>query len=104
MKPGMEQARIQLTTLLEKSEITAGMYVRVRGEHLIAGRQEVKVNAELRELRIAGIIRESDIGVNNTIDYDKVAEARISYGGRGQISVVQTARPGQDVLEVVLPY
>lgn len=74
------------------------------GNFVIAGRQEVKVNAELRELRIAGIIRESDIGVNNTIDYDKVAEARISYGGRGQISVVQTARPGQDVLEVVLPY
>ena len=40
MKPGMEQAQIQLTALLEKSEITAGMYVRVRGDHLIAGRQE----------------------------------------------------------------
>ena len=40
MKPGMEQAQIQLTTLLEQSEITAGMYVRVRGDHLIAGRKE----------------------------------------------------------------
>lgn len=74
------------------------------GNFVIAGRQEVKVNAELRELRIAGIIRESDILVNNTISYDKIAEARISYGGRGQISVVQTARPGQDILEIVLPY
>ena len=74
------------------------------GNFVIAGRQEVKVNAELRELRIAGIIRESDIDVDNTIDYDKVAEARISYGGRGQISVVQTARPGQDILEILLPY
>ena len=71
---------------------------------VIAGRQEVKVNNELRELRIAGIIREVDINVDNTINYDKVAEARVSYGGRGQISVVQNARIGQDVLEVVLPY
>ena len=71
---------------------------------VIAGRQEVKVNNELRELRIAGIIREVDINVDNTIEYDKVAEARISYGGKGQISVVQNARPGQDVLEVILPY
>lgn len=71
---------------------------------VIAGRQEVKVNSELRELRIAGIIRGSDINVNNTIDYDKVAEARISYGGRGQLSAVQNARIGQDILEIVLPY
>ncbi|MBA96770.1 MAG: flagellar basal body L-ring protein FlgH [Sulfitobacter sp.] len=74
------------------------------GNFVIAGRQEVKVNAELRELRIAGIIRQSDINVDNTIDYDKIAEARITYGGRGQISTVQTARYGQDILEVILPY
>jgi len=74
------------------------------GNFVIAGRQEVKVNAELRELRIAGIIRQADIKVNNTVDYDKIAEARITYGGRGQISAVQTARYGHDVLEVVLPY
>ena len=71
---------------------------------VIAGRQEVKVNSELRELRIAGIIRGADINVNNTIDYDKVAEARISYGGRGQISAVQSPRVGEDILEVILPY
>lgn len=74
------------------------------GNFVIAGRQEVKVNQELRELRIAGIIREADIGVANTINYDKIAEARISYGGKGQISVVQSPRVGQDVLEVILPY
>lgn len=71
---------------------------------VIAGRQEVKVNSELRELRIAGIIRPEDIYINNTIDYDKIAEARITYGGRGQISTVQNARIGHDVLEVILPY
>ena len=62
------------------------------------------MNQELRELRIAGIIRPEDIYLNNTIDYDKIAEARISYGGRGQLSVVQQARIGHDVLEIVLPY
>lgn len=74
------------------------------GNFVIAGRQEVKVNAELRELRVAGIIRPEDISTNNTVSYDKIAEARITYGGRGQISVVQQPRYGEDFLEVVLPY
>lgn len=74
------------------------------GNLVVAGRQEVKVNAELRELRVAGIIRPVDIEMNNTIPYEKIAEARISYGGRGQLSKVQQPRYGQDVLEVILPY
>ena len=74
------------------------------GNFVIAGRQEVKVNAELRELRIAGIIRSMDLSLNNTISYEKVAEARIAYGGRGQLSVVQQPRYGQDFLEIILPY
>jgi len=74
------------------------------GNFVIAGRQEVKVNQELRELRIAGIVRSVDISLDNTISYDKIAEARITYGGRGQISAVQQPRYGQDFLEIVLPY
>jgi flagellar L-ring protein precursor FlgH len=74
------------------------------GNFVIAGRQEVKVNKELRELRIAGLIRSMDLGLHNTISYEKVAEARIAYGGRGQLSVVQQPRYGQDFLEVILPY
>ena len=74
------------------------------GNYVIAGRQEVKVNKELRELRIAGIVRQADINVDNTVSYDKIAEARIAYGGRGQFSTVQSARYGQDALEVILPY
>ena len=74
------------------------------GNFVIAGRQEVKVNNELRELRIAGIIRPEDIDSNNTITYDKIAEARITYGGRGQISRVQNPRYGSDLLDVILPY
>lgn len=71
---------------------------------VIAGRQEIRVNNELRELRIAGIVRPVDISLRNTISYDKIAEARVSYGGRGQISAVQRPRYGHDALEVILPY
>ncbi|MGH1466615.1 MAG: flagellar basal body L-ring protein FlgH [Cognatishimia sp.] len=74
------------------------------GNFVIAGRQEVKVNQELRELRVAGIIRPQDIGTSNIVAYDKIAEARIAYGGRGQLSVVQQPRYGEDFLDVILPY
>lgn len=74
------------------------------GNFVIAGRQEVKVNSELRELRVAGIIRPEDISTANTVGYDKIAEARITYGGRGQISQVQQPRYGEDFLDVILPY
>ncbi|MDC0739458.1 flagellar basal body L-ring protein FlgH [Cognatishimia sp. SS12] len=74
------------------------------GNFVIAGRQEVKVNQELRELRVAGIIRPEDISTANTVAYDKIAEARIAYGGRGQLTVVQQPRYGEDFLDVILPY
>ena len=74
------------------------------GNMVIAGRQEVRVNSELRELRVAGIIRPVDIEMSNTIPYDKIAEARISYGGKGQISRAQQPRYGADALDVILPY
>ena len=74
------------------------------GNLVIAGRQEVKVNYELRELRIAGVVRPMDINLDNTIPHDKIAEARITYGGSGQISAMQRGRYGEDLLEVILPY
>jgi flagellar L-ring protein precursor FlgH len=74
------------------------------GNFVVAGRQEVKVNQELRELRVAGIIRPQDIQMNNTIPYDKIAEARITYGGRGELSRQQQRSYGEDVLDIILPY
>ncbi len=74
------------------------------GSLVIAGRQEVKVNNELRELRIAGIIRPQDIDMDNTIAYDKVAEARIIYGGRGQLSRTQRTNYGGTIADIILPY
>lgn len=74
------------------------------GNFVIAGRQEVRVNTELRELRIAGVIRPEDISSQNTIEYFKIAEARVAYGGRGTISRVQQPRYGQRLYEVIVPF
>ncbi|MAL99930.1 MAG: flagellar basal body L-ring protein [Alteromonadaceae bacterium] len=74
------------------------------GNMVVAGRQEVKVNQELRELRVAGIIRPEDIAMDNTIPYEKIAEARITYGGDGVISRQQERSYGEDVVDIVLPY
>lgn len=70
----------------------------------IEGQQEVRVNFELRELIVAGYVRPVDISRQNEITYDKIAGARISYGGRGQITDVQQPRYGQQVADILLPF
>ncbi len=74
------------------------------GNMVIHGRQEVRVNHEVRDLEIAGIIRPSDVASDNTISYEKIAEARISYGGRGTVSDMQVPRYGNQVLDILLPF
>ena len=74
------------------------------GNLVIAAKQEVRVNSELRELQVTGVIRPQDIASDNTIQHDRMAEARISYGGRGTLTDVQTPRWGQQVLDAILPF
>ncbi len=80
------------------------MEVLPNGVLAIDGQQEVRVNFELRELLISGFVRPADVSRQNEITYDKIASARISYGGRGQITDMQQPRYGQQILEAVLPF
>ncbi len=74
------------------------------GNLVIQGRQEVRTNAEVRELTVAGIVNPADISSANTIDHTQIAEARISYGGRGDVTTVQRAPLGQRVVERFSPF
>ena len=74
------------------------------GNLVIHGKQETRVNFEMRELQIAGVIRPQDIDNQNTVSFEKIAEARLAYGGRGHITDVQQARYGQQIVDVIFPF
>jgi flagellar L-ring protein FlgH len=74
------------------------------GNMVIRGRQEIRVNFEVRELVLAGVVRPQDITSENTIAHEKIAELRVAYGGRGQITDVQQPRYGQQALDILLPF
>jgi flagellar L-ring protein precursor FlgH len=74
------------------------------GNLLISGSQEVRVNHELRILNVAGIVRPQDVNADNEISYDRIAEARISYGGRGRLTEVQQPPIGQQVVDLYSPF
>lgn len=74
------------------------------GNLVISGRQQVRVNYEMRDITVAGIVRPEDITPLNTISHEKIAELQFGYGGRGQMTDVQQPRYGAQVLDAILPY
>ncbi|MCD8562747.1 MAG: flagellar basal body L-ring protein FlgH [Alphaproteobacteria bacterium] len=91
-----EEIEVQLAALITQ--------VLPNGNMVISGRQEVRVNFEKRILQIDGVIRPQDISVDNSVSYEKVAEARITYGGEGQLTDVQQPRYGQQLYDVIFPF
>jgi len=84
----------------------AGVITQVlpNGNLVVAARQEFVVNNELRELRVTGVIRPQDIASDNTVLHDRMAEARIQYGGHGQMTDQQNTRWGQQLMDILLPF
>ena len=74
------------------------------GNMVIEGKQEVRLNSEMRELIVAGVVRPEDIQSDNAIDLSKIAEARLAYGGRGTLTNIQQERWGQQAVDIVLPF
>lgn len=91
-----EEIRLKLAAMI--------MQVLPNGNFVIQGKQEMRVNYDLRELTLQGVIRPEDILNTNSISYDKIAEARISYGGKGTTSDIQQPRYGQQIFDAIFPF
>ncbi len=98
------QGNIDRQEQIQVSVAAVVTHVMPNGNLVISGSQEVRVNYELRQLTVAGIVRPTDISRANTISYDRVAEARISYGGRGRLNDVQQPNWGQQIWDSIKPY
>lgn len=74
------------------------------GHLVLMGRQEIRVNAELRELLVTGVVRPEDIDSDNSVTHEKIAEMRVAYGGRGTLSDLQQPRWGTQIWDIIFPF
>ena len=95
---------------IERSETIALTFAAVitqilpNGNMVIVGRQEIQVDAELRELMVTGVVRPEDIDSSNTVSHEKIAEMRVAYGGRGTLSELQQPRWGTQIWDILFPF
>jgi flagellar L-ring protein precursor FlgH len=92
--------RSEQITLMVAAVVTG---ILENGNLVISGSQEVRMNQEIRILNVAGIVRPQDVTAENTISYEKIAEARISYGGRGRLTEIQQPPRGQQAVDLLSP-
>ena len=91
----------------ETIEVTlAGIVTQIlpNGNLVVFARQELKVNFEMREVMVTGVVRPEDINYTNSINHDKIAEMRVAYGGRGTLSDLQQPRVGTQVIDILFPF
>jgi flagellar L-ring protein precursor FlgH len=103
-KPTMAGAgKVERTEQIQFKLAATITQVLPNGNFVVSGRQEMRINYEVRELAIVGIVRPEDISSANIVPYEKIAEARMSYGGRGQIDDMQQAPWGHQLLNAISP-
>jgi len=96
--------KIERTEVLSLSMAAVVTQILPNGNLVVIGRQEMRINDELREIMVTGVVRPHDIAYDNTVDHTKIAEMRVAYGGRGMLSDLQSPRWGNQLWDILFPF